>query len=153
MFAQRRVLRTWPLVLALTAVVLGACARGSADGGARPDAAREATPAAAATAVPGQVRLPSLPGGIPEQPEGDAPAVAAEAGPGQAVARYVVPTITCPSCAERIKGNARKDPGVVDVAVDLKTKRVTVVYDPSKTNPEKIAEAIRKGGDTVRLAE
>ncbi|MGH2378786.1 MAG: heavy-metal-associated domain-containing protein, partial [Candidatus Limnocylindria bacterium] len=74
---------------------------------------------------------------------------AAAASPGQATARYVVPTITCPSCAARIRASAGKEPGVIDVAVDLDTQRVTVTYDPAKTDPEKIAAAIRKGGDTV----
>ena len=73
----------------------------------------------------------------------------ATAGPGQATARYVVPTIDCPSCAARIRASARKDPGVIDVAVDLDTQRVTVTYDPAKTDPEGIAAAIRNGGDTV----
>jgi copper chaperone CopZ len=36
------------------------------------------------------------------------------------------------------------------LAVQVEGQDVTVTYDPEKTNPEKIAEAIRKGGDTVQ---
>lgn len=67
----------------------------------------------------------------------------------QATASYVVPTITCPSCAARVEASASKDPGVV--AVQVEGQDVTVAYKPEKTDPERIAEAIRKGGDTVQL--
>lgn len=73
----------------------------------------------------------------------------ATAGPGQATARFVVPTIECPSCPARIRASAKKDLGVIDVAVDSDTQRVTIIYDPAKTDPERMAAAIRKGGDTV----
>lgn len=66
----------------------------------------------------------------------------------QALASYVVPTITCPSCAARVEASASEDPGVL--AVQVEGQDVTVTYDPEKTNPEKIAEAIRRGGDTVK---
>lgn len=97
-----------------------------------------------------------VPGGVIEQPRGgapDVPAATIEDSQGRPMARYFVPTITCPSCAARIKANAKKDPGVVEVAVDLATQRVTVAYDPEKTDPERIAEAIRAGGDTVLSGE
>ncbi len=74
-------------------------------------------------------------------------AVATRAGPEQASASYRVPTITCPSCAARVEANAKKDPGVLGVRV--KGQQVSVEYDPAKTNPQKIAAAIRSGGDTV----
>ncbi len=67
----------------------------------------------------------------------------------QATASYQVPTITCPSCAARVKASATKDPGVLDAQV--KGQSVTVEYDPAKTDPEKIAGSIRSGGDTVLL--
>lgn len=66
----------------------------------------------------------------------------------QTTASYVVPTITCPSCAARVEASANKDAGVL--AVQVEGQDVTVTYDPEKTNPKKIAEAIREGGDTVR---
>lgn len=74
-------------------------------------------------------------------------AVASKAGPERAEAIYRVPTITCPSCAARVEASAQKDPGVLGVRVE--GQRVSVEYDPAKTNPRKIADAIRSGGDTV----
>lgn len=81
---------------------------------------------------------------------GEVPA-ATDEGSEQATTSYLVPTITCPSCAARVEANAEKDPGVLDAQVE--GQRVTVTYDPAKTDPEKIAEAIRNGGDTVRPDE
>ena len=67
----------------------------------------------------------------------------------QATASYRVPTITCPSCVARVEASAGEEPGVSDVEASLETQEVTVDYDPAKTTPEKIAGAIREGGDTV----
>lgn len=64
-------------------------------------------------------------------------------------AQFRVPTISCPSCVKRVEANAKKDPGVVDAKADLSTQIVIVTYDPAKTDPAKIAEAIRAGGDEV----
>lgn len=72
----------------------------------------------------------------------------AETGSEQATASYLVPTITCPSCAARVEASASKDPGVL--GVQFEGQDVTVTYDPGKTSPEKIAEAIREGGDKVQ---
>lgn len=66
-----------------------------------------------------------------------------------ATTSYRVPTITCPSCVARVEANAKKDPGVVDAKAHLEAQELTVTYDPKKTNPERIAEAIREGGDKV----
>ena len=82
----------------------------------------------------------------PSSGTAEAPTVTKESST-QATASYQVPTITCPSCVARVKANARKDPGVLDTQV--RAQHVTVAYDPAKTDPEKIAEAIRSGGDTV----
>lgn len=72
-----------------------------------------------------------------------------DAGSEQATVSYRVPTITCPSCVARVEASAEKEPGVVDAKASLETQEVTVDYDPAKTTPEKIAGAIREGGDTV----
>lgn len=77
-------------------------------------------------------------------------AAAPEESPEQATVTYTVPTITCPSCVARVEANAKKDPGVIDAKGDLSTQKVTVTYDPKKTDPKKIADAIREGGDTVQ---
>lgn len=64
--------------------------------------------------------------------------------------KFYVPTITCPSCSARVEANAGQIPGVVDAKADLDTQMATVTYDPAKTDPEKIAQGIREGGDTVQ---
>ena len=40
--------------------------------------------------------------------------------------------------------------GIEKVQVALRSRKVTVTYDPKKTNPEAIKKAIEAGGDTVR---
>lgn len=93
----------------------------------------------------------------PARTAGDAPVgkAAGENGAAseQATASYRVPTITCPSCVARVEANAEKEPGVVEAEASLKAQEVTVDYDPAKTSPEKIAEAIREGGDMVEQPE
>lgn len=86
----------------------------------------------------------------PEKDTGQkaASGAATSEGSKQATASYVVPTITCPSCAACVEASANKDPGVLGVRFE--GQDVTVTYDPNKTSPEKIAAAIRDGGDTVQ---
>lgn len=73
-----------------------------------------------------------------------------KADPKRATTGYLVPTMSCPGCFGRVEAAASKDPGVLDIRLDRETpQRAIVEYDPSKTNPEKIAQAIRKGGDEV----
>lgn len=118
---MRRIGIGWLSALALLLATASACSAPSPDASLRAEATPELTPTAALS-----------------QPASD-----------RATAYYVVPTISCPSCPARIKRNASKDSGVLNVAVNVGTKRVTVTYDPSKTDPAKIAEAIRAGGDVV----
>lgn len=68
-------------------------------------------------------------------------------------ARYFVPTITCPGCVARVEANANKEPGVLGAKASLETQEVVVTYDPKKTDPKKIADVIREGGDTVKPLE
>lgn len=72
-----------------------------------------------------------------------------QAGADLATVVFFIPTITCPGCAKRVEANAGKAPGVVEAKVDLSTRNVTVLYEPTVTDPDQIAEAIRAGGDTV----
>lgn len=85
--------------------------------------------------------------------DGETTAAAEVASPKRATARYLVSTITCPSCVARVEANAEKEPGVIDAKADLATQEATVTYDPKKTDPKKIADAIREGGDTVKPLE
>lgn len=52
----------------------------------------------------------------------------------------------CGMCEERIESNMAFEKGVKSVELDDKTKIVTIVYKTSKTNPEKLREAISKLG-------
>ncbi len=137
-FTRRMALRrAGPATLVVgLALLLPACAAGSA--GSTPE------PETSAARVAGETTTARTAGTDPVTNE-----TVAETGAtsGQATATYTVPSITCPSCAARVEANAEKDPGVLGVRVD--GQRVTVVYDPSKTDPTKVARAISDGGDTV----
>lgn len=52
----------------------------------------------------------------------------------------------CNMCKERIESNLPFEKGVRDVKLDVKSKMLTVVYKPSKTNPDKIRAAVNKIG-------
>ena len=52
----------------------------------------------------------------------------------------------CEDCQKRIEDRLNFTKGVKSAKLDVKTKIVTVVYDPAKTSPEKLKEAISKGG-------
>ncbi|MFT4031249.1 MAG: heavy metal-associated domain-containing protein [Siphonobacter sp.] len=52
----------------------------------------------------------------------------------------------CEMCKARIEKNLGFSKGVKDANLDLTDKVVTVTYDPSKTDEEKIKETIAKTG-------
>ena len=52
----------------------------------------------------------------------------------------------CESCGDRLQNAAFTEKGVTRVDIDEKTKTLCVVYNPQKTSPEKIREAIAKVG-------
>ncbi|MBQ7490072.1 MAG: heavy-metal-associated domain-containing protein [Bacteroidales bacterium] len=52
----------------------------------------------------------------------------------------------CGKCQEKIMGNIPYEKGVTDCNYDMKTSKVTVTYNPSKTNPDNIRQAISKLG-------
>ena len=53
--------------------------------------------------------------------------------------------MTCAGCAVAVKMAAGKVDGVINVDVSLEEKRAHVTYDPAKTTPSAIAEAITAG--------
>jgi copper chaperone CopZ len=122
------------------ALLLTACGGGASGSAAPEPAATTAQGAAADTTEAAQTTTATETG----------TGAATEESPEQATVTYTVPTITCPSCVARVEANAKKDPGVIDAKGDLSTQKVTVTYDPKKTDPQKIADAIRAGGDTVQ---
>lgn len=54
--------------------------------------------------------------------------------------------MTCTDCENTIKKSVKKVDGVKDVNADFKSQLVRASYDPAKTNPEKIKEAIVAAG-------
>ena len=62
-------------------------------------------------------------------------------------------SIDCKNCVKKVQENISFEKGVTDLVVDLDTKTVKVTYNPSKTDPEKLAKAIRKLGYKVELIE
>lgn len=55
-------------------------------------------------------------------------------------------TMTCKNCVKKITENMSFEKGVVDLKVTLDNKEVTIKYNPSKTDEETLAKAIRKLG-------
>lgn len=59
----------------------------------------------------------------------------------------------CKNCAAKIQDNVAFEKGVKDLSIDVDAKTVRIVYNPSKTDVSKLAEAIRKLGYTAELIE
>lgn len=58
--------------------------------------------------------------------------------------------MTCTSCENSIKTKVKKVDGVKEVIADYKSNTVKASYDPAKTNPDKIKEAITAAGFEVK---
>lgn len=58
----------------------------------------------------------------------------------------------CAACPVTVKAILKKQPGVNDVKVDLKTATAEVTFDQAKVSPEKLAQAVTQAGfpSTVR---
>ena len=56
------------------------------------------------------------------------------------------PIMHCESCENKIKGNLRFEKGVKEIETNVEKQRVTVKYDASKTNVEKLQKAFSKFG-------
>ena len=52
----------------------------------------------------------------------------------------------CDECVRKLRPVLKKIPGVQDVKVDLKRERVIVMFDPRKTHPPDLHDAILKSG-------
>ncbi len=57
--------------------------------------------------------------------------------------------MTCTGCENTIKSKVKKVDGVKDVIADFKSNTVKASFDPSKTNPDAIKEAITSAGYKV----
>ena len=54
--------------------------------------------------------------------------------------------MTCGSCRHRVEHAMREVRGVLDVCVDLAGGTAFVRYEPSRTSPEVLAQAVRGAG-------
>ncbi len=57
--------------------------------------------------------------------------------------------MTCTGCENTIKSKVKKVDGVKDVMADFKSNTVKASFDPAKTNPDAIKEAITSAGYKV----
>ncbi|HRE12177.1 MAG TPA: cation transporter [Ignavibacteria bacterium] len=57
--------------------------------------------------------------------------------------------MTCTGCENTIKTKVKKVDGVKDVIADFKSNTVKASFDPGKTNPDAIKEAITSAGYKV----
>ncbi len=61
------------------------------------------------------------------------------------------PKMHCESCENKIKKNLRFEKGVVKIETSVEAQTVTVTYDASKTNAEKIQTAMKKIGYDTKV--
>ena len=61
------------------------------------------------------------------------------------------PQMHCESCENKIKKNLRFESGVKKIETKLKEQTVTVTYDASKTNVEKIQAAMKEIGYDTKV--
>ena len=55
-------------------------------------------------------------------------------------------SVMCGSCKDRIEKGLKSEKGINKVTVDVESKTVTVKFDGTKTDPDKIREKITKIG-------
>ncbi len=60
-----------------------------------------------------------------------------------------VPGMTCEHCQSVVQGAVAGIEGVERVAVDLQARRVDVVFDPGRTAPQAIRDAVEEAGYEV----
>ncbi len=61
--------------------------------------------------------------------------------------------MTCASCVARVERGLKKVDGVQDTAVNLATERATITYDPQKTSPPALLDALRGTGYEPEVVE
>ncbi len=61
----------------------------------------------------------------------------------------VNPKMSCQNCENKIKSNLRFEKGVKKIETSLSDQTVTVTYDDTKTNSEKIIAGFKKVGYTA----
>lgn len=64
----------------------------------------------------------------------------------------VKPQMSCQNCENKIKSNLRFEKGVKKIETSLTDQTVTVTYDDTKTNSQKIIAGLKKVGYTAEAA-
>ncbi len=65
----------------------------------------------------------------------------------------VNPQMSCQNCENKIKSNLRFEKGIKKIETSLKDQAVTVTYDDTKTDPDKIIAGFKKVGYTAVAAD
>ncbi|HOM83275.1 MAG TPA: heavy metal translocating P-type ATPase [Armatimonadota bacterium] len=68
---------------------------------------------------------------------------------GEARILLEIDGITCAACVARIERALSRVPGVHHAEVNLATRQATVRYDPARTQPARLEEAVERAGYTV----
>jgi len=61
--------------------------------------------------------------------------------------------MTCANCVSTIERNLRRLDGVEEASVSLASERASVIYDPSKLDPTRLVERVRRAGYDVALGD
>ena len=61
--------------------------------------------------------------------------------------------MTCANCVSTIERNLRRLDGLKEASVSLASERASVVYDPSKLDPTRLVERVRRAGYDVALGD
>lgn len=59
---------------------------------------------------------------------------------------YTTPTATCGGCRDRIARAFSQIDGVASAALDLRTKRTTIVFDPARITPRELRAVLIEAG-------
>ena len=59
---------------------------------------------------------------------------------------YTTPTATCGGCRDRIASAFPQIDGVASAALDLQTKRTTIVFDPARISPRELTAVLIDAG-------
>jgi copper ion binding protein len=77
----------------------------------------------------------------------DPAARAPAAGEEEARAELVLEGMRCELCSANITASLQEVPGVTSVSVDFESKAATVLYDPARTDPQALIQAVQAAGD------
>ncbi len=72
--------------------------------------------------------------------------IAAFAADKQELNFTVLPKMSCQNCENKIKSNLRFEKGIKAIKTSIPDQKVTITFDPEKTNETKIIEAFSKIG-------